>query len=410
MELLSNKVPTDQLLSAAWNQPSKEVENVITSVGISLSAGDLTQLKQAIAEYAMAGQFMVDTGIAAAYQLDPPALMGLPDAYVQGALVRFKATNVNSAAPTATLGGFAALNIIDDVGGSNIAAGVIQTSGDVTLRYDSAAGGKWILANLAVAAYPAGHCQGFFHDHKAPSNVEDVGFNVGSARDNTNTVNIDYTGAEVVKQIDATWAEGNNQGGVNATDYPYTWGDCPFTFVISKADGTCDFGYDLDPTGANLLADAASNDYIYAKLIGAVAIATDANPWPFYHDVNDLNRFYMNTPYKDFTDSSIPSTGEQVIVLKRVPALCRSVVYLERETAVSAVYTSISSGNVSVVGVPSSNHRHLASITGSTEIHGIAVSIQTDASQQIKYQTTNTNGNITIRIDHFEVNRNLPDQ
>lgn len=101
----------------------------------------------------------------------------------------------------------------------------------------------------------------------------DITVATGVARDATDAANINLDSA-LTKQIDAAWAEGNNAGGL-PSGVTLSGPEWLYFFVIAKADGTVDAGFDASSTAANLLSDAS--DYTYYRYAGLVKTGASDN-------------------------------------------------------------------------------------------------------------------------------------
>jgi sugar lactone lactonase YvrE len=140
MQLLNDKIdgsgsPENVLTAAEWNQLPTEIQNIITTLGLSLSNGDLNQLGKALAGYVANGAFYTDSGTANAYVLTPLNGKQAPPAYTDGTRVEFVTTNPNIGASTANAAGIGLKNIkLQD--GSDPAAGDIN--GRTILKFDDA--------------------------------------------------------------------------------------------------------------------------------------------------------------------------------------------------------------------------------------------------------------------------------
>jgi len=97
----------------------------------------------------------------------------------------------------------------------------------------------------------------------------DIDIAAGECRDSTNTYNM-ILGSTLTKQIDASWASGNNAGGLfsgsvgNSTWY--------HVFLIRRDDGTIDAGFDTSVSAANRPAG-----YSTYRRIGSVLTNSSAN-------------------------------------------------------------------------------------------------------------------------------------
>lgn len=135
MQDLNDKITGGTLLSAEWNEVPGEIQNVIESLGITLSVGDLNQLGKAIAGYVANGDFYTDSGAANSYVLTQIGNKKAATAYTDGFKVRFVAANDNTSASTVNVAGLG-VKSIKLVGGADPGAGAI--SGRMECVYDIA--------------------------------------------------------------------------------------------------------------------------------------------------------------------------------------------------------------------------------------------------------------------------------
>jgi hypothetical protein len=156
---------------------------------------------------------------------------------------------------------------------------------------------------------PRNFKDGFITSNEAGDTDHDIEIAVGSARDSTNAVNMLLT-SNLIKQIDAPWAAGTNAGGwpgialVANTFY--------YIFIISKADGTVDAGFDSSLTATNLLTAATAAGYIYYRRIGNFYAEAAANVTQ-YLQVQD--EFYFDNPPLDANNLAINNAAQTVITL-----------------------------------------------------------------------------------------------
>jgi len=137
MQDLSTKVSGDSLGASEWDQVASEIQNVITSLGVALSAGDLNQLAKAIAGYVANGTFYTDSGVANAYVISAVGSKKTAPAYTNGFLAVFRPGNTNTGASTVNV---AALGVkaIKTRTGTDVVAGDLSSGTLVTLYYDLA--------------------------------------------------------------------------------------------------------------------------------------------------------------------------------------------------------------------------------------------------------------------------------
>lgn len=102
----------------------------------------------------------------------------------------------------------------------------------------------------------------------------------GVARDNSDSVNI--VGSAMTKQIDATWAEGDDAGGLfsgtvaNSTTYY-------FFAIVKDSDSSVDYGFDTSSTAANIPSG-------YTKYLLLDTLLTDDSA----NLINSMNGYYTS--------------------------------------------------------------------------------------------------------------------
>ena len=97
-----------------------------------------------------------------------------------------------------------------------------------------------------------------------------------------------FTGTALAKQIDANWTEGDAAGGF-PSGLSLTADTGYYLFMIGKADGTVDYGFDTSLTAANLLSDATG--YTYYKAIWWVITDASSNIQAFTQVNGDTCRY-----------------------------------------------------------------------------------------------------------------------
>ena len=134
MEEISNQTTGGTLTSAKFNEIPKELENIITSAGISLSGADFAQALKALAVYIAAGGFY--TGSANTYVLTPASSRQGPISLIAGMRVRFMPAYNNNGASTVAVNGLAVTAIKRNDGVTALSSGVFRTGNIYTLMYD----------------------------------------------------------------------------------------------------------------------------------------------------------------------------------------------------------------------------------------------------------------------------------
>lgn len=210
----ASKNTGDTLTAAEWNQTGS-INNLIQSTGQVLSDADLNQSGKAAAQYG-SGNFFTDSGAANAYILSPIGSMQSAAAYFDGMEVRFRAANASSAASTVNVNSLGSKNIKKADGVTDITT-EISTTADSILRFDNAndcfiydvginaatttAAGLSLLSSLITLQNNA----------TDPSN--DMDFSAGVMQFDDGSGQVATTA--ITKQLDANFAAGTNQGGLD---------------------------------------------------------------------------------------------------------------------------------------------------------------------------------------------------
>ena len=136
MQDLATKMTGQQLTAAEWNEVPEEVQNVITTSGLSLSGGDLSQLVKSVMQYVGSGSFYIDSGAADAYVLSPITGFSNPHSLSDGLTVQFIASAVNTGASTVNVAGLGVKDIVDESGAA-LTGGEINNAALNTIYYRS---------------------------------------------------------------------------------------------------------------------------------------------------------------------------------------------------------------------------------------------------------------------------------
>jgi len=111
--------------------------------------------------------------------------------------------------------------------------------------------------------------------------------------------------APLTKKLNATWTAGNNQGG-RPSGVALVAGQTYHAFLISKADGTTDAGFDTSLTATNLLADATG--YTNYQWVGS-QIITAAGSTDIIASTQVGNEILWTTPILSVSDTSAGATA-----------------------------------------------------------------------------------------------------
>ena len=112
-----------------------ENNNLIIGSGQTLSTSDNQQTNKAVAHYAGAGDYYVDSGAVNAYILSTTGAQIAPPTYATGMRIRFRAGNANTGASTVNVAGLGVKALVRDDDGSALNAGDISL-GETRAYYD----------------------------------------------------------------------------------------------------------------------------------------------------------------------------------------------------------------------------------------------------------------------------------
>lgn len=336
MEDLTGQVDTvDSITATEWNNHYQEFKNLITTMGLSMSAGDLFQLMKAVVSAVHRADFYTDSGTANAYVLSPiGSVPGLP-AYVDGAIVRFRPANNGTGAATVNVNGLGSRTVLRE-DGTAVQSGDFSTARDAVLRYTTT-GPSFRLMNYALGApaqaLPSRYIWGLTmgrNPSEPATEFRDIQIQIGACRDFGNTANL-VIGTTLTKRFDAAVASGNAAGGYPTAIGARTVSTWYRFFIVGRVNGDIDAGFDTSATATNLLAafdaiDGAGQWTRYRQLGWVRTTAADANELcPFLNDPSNPEDFIWTSGVGAFDwekGSAYGSSGLQtaeLITLDFVP-------------------------------------------------------------------------------------------
>jgi len=284
---------------------------------------------------------------------------------------------------------------LDIDGATDIGADLVDA--DLFIVDDGAGGTNRKVAASRLKTYigsgaPRGYLSGMGMSNDTDTD-HDILVDVGVVRDAADAVNIELTSA-ITKQIDASWASGDDAGGLSSslTLSADTWYHV-HAIIVS---GSADIGFDTSVTAANLVADHSATAY---RRIGSVLTDSSSNIINF---TQFQNEFIYDTQITNVNGSSLGSSR----VLQTVSAP------LGVETrAILGIVVVISGSNASVsFTVTHPNVTDAAASTGiannagenSSNLNGTWAAgthiVRTNTSSQVAFRQTggttyiNTNG------------------
>lgn len=240
---------------------------------------------------------------------------------------------------------------------------------------------------------PRGYLSGFELANGSGDSEHDIDIAAGSAKGEDSTGVIANDSA-ITKQIDAPWSAGTDAGGFPSalTLAADTWYR---VFVIGKADGTMDAGFDTSATAANLMADAIGFDYY--RRVGWVRTDSSMNLRPFRQYGDSFRPLDNVETREESTDTSTTHSG--ITVDSAAPPDTVASVYAALHGLGKQVY-----GLVDEIGAsrtPSGTLFHFVSRQdgGGDDSMGSGVySVLVDASSQFRFVTGGDSGPIIIAL------------
>ena len=134
--------------------------------------------------------------------------------------------------------------------------------GDGTVTTAKLANGAVTTDKVTSVPFPRGHLGGCQLSNDTDSD-HDIAIAVGTARDATDAFNFSLSSV-LTKQIDASWAAGDNAGGM-ATGVSLSTNTWYHVFLVDDGAGGTDAGFDTSITAAKLLTTSGVGTY-YRRL------------------------------------------------------------------------------------------------------------------------------------------------
>lgn len=187
--------------------------------------------------------------------------------------------------------------------------------------------------------------------------------------------------ATLTKQLDASWAEGDDAGGLfsgsKAADTTY------HVFLIRQdVAGTIDAGFDTDPDAANI-----PSGWTAYRRLGAVITDGSSNILSFYQD-GDVFRF--SQPIEDRSAAAASNTNRNLFVVT-APPNTRVLLVLHYASASDGQYGWIDSVNRTDAAASSSNYNMRITTPSQNVAHVVPFEIELDSSSQFAIRVNTTN-------------------
>ena len=241
-----------------------------------------------------------------------PAFTSLSDA--TGILVEMSAANT-VVAPTINIDGLGAISIVKYTNTALLAGDIPGANFYAFLSYDASLN-KFVLNNPSpkpaiTGNFPQGYIYGCILSNNVSDPTNDIDISTGTLKDSANTLHMVVASA-IGKRIDAAWTQGGTPGttvGGFPTGIALTNNTWYRMFIIGKADGTVDAGFDTSSTATNLLTDAVG--FTYYQQVGWVRRGVGANLL-FFQNGDD---FTWDVPSVDVNAASGSAAGVDVTLL-----------------------------------------------------------------------------------------------
>ena len=290
--LIVNKQDDISTLSASEYNQFTEINNLISSAGITADANVLNQVAKSVANYSNASNFFTENGTVNNYVLIASGSFLAPTSYINGMVIRFITANANTTTtPTVNLNGLGAKNILKADGNPVIAGDV---SGYVELRYN---GTNFLLSPLSSALNITATNKGLTY-LKNPITIannstdanNDIDFTAGNFEFSDKS-NIAILSA-MTKRLDASWTAGTNNGGLDTgSKANSTWYHC--YAIYNPTSGVSDAIFSTNATTPTL-----PSGYTKYKYLGSVLTNVSGNIVPF---IQKENYFEWKSAVNDYT-------------------------------------------------------------------------------------------------------------
>jgi hypothetical protein len=260
---------------------------------------------------------------------------------------------------------------------------IIETDGSATLSF--------------VTNCPRSYLAGLTMSNDTDAS-HDIAIAVGQCRDSTNVQPM-LLSAILTKRIDATWAAGDNAGGLCDTDFASGGGDAEAStwyhvHLIKHADGTVDAGFDKSLTATELLDDSG---YTYYRRIGSV-LTDGAKSIVAFWQRGDW--FWWDDPPDsvDVVNLGAATVDYAIEAPLDVGTLAMMTAIVDHATLERLVYISTPLANdeaPSITAAPYFTHRMAV---GNTPMGGGTVLVYTDTSSQISARAHDADTHLEISV------------
>jgi hypothetical protein len=248
------------------------------------------------------------------------------------------------------------------------------------------------LATSGSADLPEAYIAGLTLSNNGTDANNDIDISAGRARDATNAEDL-VLAAGLTKQLDAAWAVGTNQGGLDtgakAADTMYA------VWLIKRSDtGVVDV-----LLSASYTAPTMPTSYDYKRLIGSICTNASSNIRAFTQ-VGDVF-FYTDSAGAnlDVDDNTITSLTFETATLKAAPnSIADIAVKAQNETEQGGILVTVRpAGSSWTAATTFAKYVNVATVTNLT-IAGGRTTVLVNASRQCNYAAIENSGTVSVQI------------
>jgi len=332
-----------------------------------------------VGEYLKAdGTFTADIAEAENYR-GPPGINGEGTVAGIGAGAGIEVDDADPANPVVSSVAFTG----DGGTGGELGAVPAPAAGDAAAGKVLGAGGGWVNIDLSP---PRGHIFGLITSNNVSNPNTRIDLAAGECASDATTPTMLVLASSLTKRLDANWAVGNDQGGLDTgSKAPNTW---YYKYIIGRSDtGVVDALFSASATSPTL-----PGSYDQKRRIAAVRTDSSGNIIPYRQFGDD---FFFVTTILDVSETALSTS--RVVYPLTVPPKTKALV---------RAYVWNASGNGGVViqpvfeadGAASASNPPLASLWHEVNSAGSAAefAIMTDGSSSLAARATKSSTNFKI--------------
>lgn len=262
------------------------------------------------------------------------------------------------------------------VGGTTPAAGTFTT----------------LTATTLVAPFPRNWIAGLLLSNNGSDASNDIDVSVGECRDAANTGNMSLA-ASITKRLDASWAVGTNQGGLDTG--AEASGTLYAVWLIKRTDTSV-----VDVLfSTSFSAPTMPADYTLKRLIGWIYNDGSSVIQPFTH-TGDL--FRMNGPLQIFSDSTLTATTYETATCPVPPYAIIEGALTHSETGTKSDWRTGLKTTGSALPTACNNFTNTQTMSFANATWTWRATVQVSANRQVDYgvQSETTTSSLDYNCEH----------